>query len=25
MARKMKVFAGGEHTHAAQQPQLLDI
>jgi len=21
----MKVFAGGEHTHAAQQPQLLDI
>jgi len=25
MARKMKVFAGGEHTHTAQQPQLLDI
>ncbi len=25
MARKMKVFAGNEHTHAAQQPQLLDI
>ena len=25
MARKMKVFAGGEHTHAAQQPQILDI
>ena len=25
MARKMKVFAGGEHTHAAQQPKLLDI
>ena len=25
MARKMKVFAGSEHTHAAQQPQLLDI
>ena len=25
MSRKMKVFAGSEHTHAAQQPQLLDI
>jgi len=25
MAKKMKVFAGNEHTHAAQQPQLLDI
>ena len=25
MARKLKVFAGGEHTHSAQQPQLLDI
>jgi len=25
IARKMKVFAGSEHTHAAQQPQLLDI
>jgi len=25
MARKMKVFAGNEHTHSAQQPQLLDI
>jgi len=25
MFKKMKVFAGGEHTHAAQQPQLLDI
>ena len=25
MARKMKVFAGSEHTHAAQQPQVLDI
>jgi len=25
MASKMKVFAGSEHTHAAQQPQLLDI
>ena len=25
MARKMKVFSGSEHTHAAQQPQLLDI
>ena len=25
MARKMKVFAGSEHTHAAQHPQLLDI
>ena len=25
MVRKMKVFAGSEHTHAAQQPQLLDI
>ena len=25
MFRKMKVFAGPEHTHAAQQPQVLDI
>ncbi|MCS5592824.1 MAG: 50S ribosomal protein L13 [Gammaproteobacteria bacterium] len=25
MARKMKIFAGSEHTHAAQQPQVLDI
>ena len=25
MARKMKVFAGSEHTHSAQQPQVLDI
>ena len=25
MFRKMKVFVGGEHTHAAQQPQLLEI
>ena len=25
MVKKMKVFAGSEHTHAAQQPQLLDI
>ena len=25
MAKKMKVFAGSEHNHAAQQPQLLDI
>ena len=25
MARKMKVFAGNEHTHVAQQPKLLDI
>ena len=25
MFRKMKVFAGNEHTHAAQQPQVLDI
>ncbi|MFQ3208230.1 MAG: large subunit ribosomal protein L13 [Gammaproteobacteria bacterium] len=25
MFRKMKVFAGPEHTHAAQQPQSLDI
>ncbi|MDN4502034.1 50S ribosomal protein L13 [Alteromonadaceae bacterium BrNp21-10] len=25
MFRKMKVFAGAEHTHAAQQPQVLDI
>ena len=25
MARKLKVFSGSEHTHAAQQPQLLDI
>ena len=25
MFRKMKVFAGSEHSHAAQQPQVLDI
>lgn len=25
MFRKMKVFAGSQHTHGAQQPQLLDI
>ena len=25
MVRKMKVFSGSEHSHAAQQPQLLDI
>jgi large subunit ribosomal protein L13 len=25
MFRKMKVFAGPEHTHQAQQPQVLDI
>ncbi|MBF7075057.1 50S ribosomal protein L13 [Glaciecola sp. MH2013] len=25
MFRKMKVFAGPEHTHSAQQPQVLDI
>ena len=25
MFKKMKVFAGSEHTHAAQQPQVLDI
>jgi len=25
MVRKMKVFAGSEHPHAAQQPQVLDI
>ena len=25
MVKKMKVFAGSEHTHAAQQPRLLDI
>ena len=25
MFRKLKVFAGGEHTHAAQQPKVLDI
>ena len=25
MFRKLKVYAGNEHTHAAQQPQLLDI
>ena len=25
MFRKLKVFAGAEHTHAAQQPQVLDI
>ncbi|MEE0122266.1 MAG: 50S ribosomal protein L13, partial [Streptococcus salivarius] len=22
---KLKVFVGGEHTHAAQQPEVLDI
>ena len=25
MYRKLKVFAGSEHTHAAQQPKVLDI
>ena len=25
MFRKLKVYAGGEHQHAAQQPQVLDI
>ncbi|WP_116474412.1 50S ribosomal protein L13 [Zobellella maritima] len=25
MFRKMKVFAGSQHNHAAQQPQVLDI
>ncbi|MGQ8367158.1 50S ribosomal protein L13 [Glaciecola sp. 1036] len=25
MFRKLKVFAGAEHTHQAQQPQVLDI
>lgn len=25
MYRKMKVYAGSEHNHAAQQPQVLDI
>lgn len=25
MFRKLKVYAGSEHTHAAQQPQVLDI
>ncbi|UAA38434.1 50S ribosomal protein L13 [Paraneptunicella aestuarii] len=25
MFRKLKVYAGGEHSHAAQQPQVLDI
>jgi len=25
MFRKMKVYAGAEHSHAAQQPQVLDI
>ena len=25
MFRKLKVYAGGEHNHAAQQPQALDI
>ena len=25
MVKKMKVFAGSEHTHVAQQPRLLDI
>ncbi|MGL4223445.1 MAG: 50S ribosomal protein L13, partial [Shewanella sp.] len=23
--RKLKVYAGAEHNHAAQQPQVLDI
>jgi len=25
MYRKLKVYAGNEHNHAAQQPQVLDI
>jgi len=25
MVKKLKVYAGGEHPHIAQQPQLLDI
>jgi len=25
MIKKMKVYAGTEHPHAAQQPQVLDI
>jgi len=25
MVKKMKVFAGSDHSHAAQQPQILDI
>ena len=25
MFRKLKVYAGAEHQHAAQQPQVLDI
>ncbi|MBQ9724230.1 MAG: uL13 family ribosomal protein, partial [Neisseriaceae bacterium] len=25
MIKKLKVFAGSEHTHAAQQPKVLDI
>jgi large subunit ribosomal protein L13 len=25
MFRKMKVYAGPEHKHSAQQPQVLDI
>jgi large subunit ribosomal protein L13 len=25
MFRKLKVYAGGEHPHSAQQPQLLDL
>lgn len=25
MFRKLKVYAGAEHKHAAQQPQVLDI
>jgi len=25
MFRKLKVYAGNEHTHAAQKPQVLDI
>lgn len=25
MYRKLKVFAGGEHTHAAQQPKVLEL
>jgi large subunit ribosomal protein L13 len=25
MYRKLKVYAGSEHPHAAQQPQVLDL
>jgi len=25
MAKKMKVYAGDQHTHSAQQPQLVKI